>query len=139
MKRFIIDSESDFVELFQFIEGFTDSTIFALKGDLGAGKTTLVKSWLTYMKSKDQVSSPTYAIINEYITPSSFVYHMDLYRLNTIEEALEIGIEEYLDSGNLCLIEWPELVNKILPLPYVEIQIIPQADQSREVIVRRVT
>lgn len=138
MKRFIIKSELDFNDVFLHLETYQDVNICALRGGLGAGKTTLVKELLRYKKSKEQVSSPTYAIINEYDTPSSIVYHMDLYRLNKMEEALEIGIEEYLDSGHLCLIEWPDLISDILPLPYIDIEIIPRLDESREVIVRRV-
>ncbi|MCL4120709.1 UNVERIFIED_CONTAM: hypothetical protein GTU68_062362 [Idotea baltica] len=138
MKRFHISTEADLDKVVTHIESLDDVSICALIGDLGAGKTTLVKSWLRYRKYEDNVSSPTYAIINEYDTPSSLVYHMDLYRLKTIEEALEIGIEEYLYSGSLCLIEWPELITEILPLPYIEVKISVLTKSTREVIIRRV-
>ncbi|MFT4565437.1 MAG: tRNA threonylcarbamoyladenosine biosynthesis protein TsaE [Saprospiraceae bacterium] len=139
MKRFSISTVSDLVKVVRYIEELEGFSICALIGDLGAGKTTLVKSWLGYKKVEGYVSSPTYAIINEYEGPSSIIYHMDLYRLKTIGEALEIGIEEYLHSGNLCLIEWPELITGLFHLPYLEIQIIALPDESREVIVRKVS
>jgi len=139
MKRFKIAEEADLKDVVLYLESMGDVQICALIGDLGAGKTTLVKSWLRTKGYEDNVSSPTYAIINEYDTPLSIVYHMDLYRLKTIEEALEIGIEEYLYSDNLCLIEWPELIIELLPLPYVEVKIIALPDSTREVIIRRVS
>ncbi len=139
MKRFLIAAESDLIRVVQYIEDQSDINICALIGELGSGKTALVKSWMSYKKFEELASSPTYAIINEYDTPSSIVYHMDFYRLKTIEEAIEIGIEEYLHSGNLCLIEWPELISVLFPLPFIEVRIIALPDESREVIVRRVS
>ena len=93
---------------------------FALTGDLGAGKTTLIKAMCTVLGVKEQVSSPSYSIVNEYHALDSAsgteqpVYHMDLYRLKTLEEALDIGIAEYLESPYYCFIEWPELIHPLL-------------------------
>ncbi|MCL4165408.1 UNVERIFIED_CONTAM: hypothetical protein GTU68_057859 [Idotea baltica] len=83
---------------------------------MGAGKTTFVKYLINALTGYSGVNSPTFSIINEYENSNGKpIYHMDLYRLETIDEALNIGLEEYLDSGNLCLIEWPNLISDILP------------------------
>ncbi len=91
------------------------SPILLLKGNLGAGKTTFVQHFVKNLGSTDQVSSPTYSIINEYQTPKGTLYHLDLYRLNSEEELWQIGVQDYLYSGNYILIEWPELL-----LPFLE-------------------
>lgn len=99
-------------------------SILLLKGNLGAGKTSFTKVLLKQLGSNDEVSSPTYSIVNEYDTPKGKVYHFDLYRMNTIDEAFDIGIEEYLDSGVLSIIEWPELYEEELyDIPYHEMKI----------------
>ncbi len=89
-------------------------TVLALKGDLGAGKTTFVKVLLKELGSEELVNSPTFSIINEYVSDRGTVYHMDLYRLNSIQELMDIGFEEYIDSGSLCVIEWPEVAITII-------------------------
>lgn len=99
-------------------------SILLLKGNLGAGKTSFTKVLLKQLGSNDEVSSPTYSIVNEYDMPKGKVYHFDLYRMNAIEEAFDIGIEEYLDSGVLSIIEWPELYEEELyDIPYHEMKI----------------
>lgn len=98
--------------------------ILLLKGNLGAGKTTFSQFLLKNLGSKDEVSSPTYAIVNEYITPKGKVFHFDLYRMKSIEEVYDIGIEEYLDNSFLCIIEWPEIYEEELAdLPHHEMKI----------------
>jgi tRNA threonylcarbamoyladenosine biosynthesis protein TsaE len=98
--------------------------IFLLKGQMGAGKTTLIKAFCQVMQISDQASSPTFAIVNEYLSPShGLIYHFDLYRLEHPDELLNIGFEEYIDSGCYCFIEWPELSMELLPPPFVEISI----------------
>ena len=98
--------------------------ILLLKGNLGAGKTTFTQFLLKEMGCKDVVSSPTYAIVNEYDTKKGKVFHFDLYRLNSSEEVYDIGMEEYLDSGNFCIIEWPEIYEpEIEQLPHHTIEI----------------
>lgn len=88
--------------------------ILLLKGNLGAGKTTFTQFLLKNLESTDEVNSPTYSIVNEYSIPKGKVFHFDLYRLKNIEEAYDIGIEEYLDNAALCIIEWPEIYEEDL-------------------------
>ncbi len=98
--------------------------IFLLQGDLGAGKTTLVKQWMKDLRIDDHVSSPTFSIINEYRSADLSVFHMDMYRLEDIDEALNIGIEEYIyGSESYNIIEWPGLIMNLLDDNYVLINI----------------
>lgn len=98
--------------------------ILLLKGNLGAGKTTFTKFLLKNLGSEDEVSSPTYAIVNEYHTPKGKVFHFDLYRMKNITEVYDIGMDEYLDNAQLCIIEWPEIYEEELEgLPHHEITI----------------
>ena len=98
--------------------------ILLLKGNLGAGKTTFTKFLLKNLGSKDEVSSPTYPIVNEYHTPKGKVFHFDLYRMKNITEVYDIGMDEYLDNAQLCIIEWPEIYEEELEgLPHHEITI----------------
>ena len=89
--------------------------IFLLKGDMGAGKTTLVKELCLELGVKDHISSPTYSIVNEYKGSSDPIYHFDFYRLENTEEAFNIGAEDYFFSNNYCFIEWPNIVINLLP------------------------
>lgn len=90
--------------------------VIAFNGPMGAGKTTLIKQVCAQLQVTDETSSPTYSLVNEYATQSGKpVYHFDFYRINDIEEALDMGALEYFDSGNTCLIEWPEKVETLLP------------------------
>lgn len=92
------------------------SRVFAFQGEMGAGKTTFIKAICAYLKVTDPVSSPTFSIVNEYITTETkSLYHFDLYRLKSWTEMFEIGYEEYFYSGNYCLIEWPEKIVDLLP------------------------
>lgn len=84
-------------------------------GEMGTGKTTLIKALVKQLGSMDDVSSPTYSLVNTYETPTSDIYHFDLYRLNSIEEAFDFGIEDYLQSDNWLFIEWPEIIKELLP------------------------
>ena len=98
--------------------------ILLLKGNLGAGKTTFSKYLVENLGSSDEVSSPTYSIVNEYHTPKGKIFHFDLYRMKSIEETYDIGIEEYLDNAFLNIIEWPEVYeDELYDLPYHEITI----------------
>lgn len=98
--------------------------ILLFKGEMGVGKTTLIKELCIVLGVQDIVSSPTFSLVNEYITTKEeTVYHFDFYRINNEEEAYDIGIEEYLYSNNWCLIEWPENVKNLLPLETVEVKI----------------
>lgn len=98
--------------------------ILLLKGNLGAGKTTFSQFLLKNLGSQDEVSSPTYAIVNEYDTPKGNVFHFDLYRMKSADEVEDIGIHEYLDNAFLCIIEWPEVYEEELAhFPHHEMSI----------------
>ncbi len=99
----------------KIVELSASNKVFCFYGDLGSGKTTLIKLICEALKVEDSVSSPTYPIINEYQYPEGLLYHIDLYRLKNKEEALNIGLEDYLFSGNLCFIEWPDHFESLLP------------------------
>ena len=98
--------------------------IVLFRGEMGAGKTTLIKEIVLQMGSKDVVSSPTYALVNEYDTPKGNVYHFDFYRINDSVEAFDMGWEEYAYSGNLCLVEWPERIEALIPEKYHTLEIL---------------
>jgi len=99
-------------------------------GEMGAGKTTLIKAICEELRIKDIVSSPTFSIVNEYHTiEGQKVYHFDFYRINSIEEAYDLGYEEYFYSKSYCLIEWPEKVTELLPLEFEKVTITLQGEQ----------
>jgi tRNA threonylcarbamoyladenosine biosynthesis protein TsaE len=116
----------------QLLEFSKGEKIFIFDGDMGAGKTTFIKSFCRVLGVKDVVSSPTYSIVNEYESANGLVYHFDFYRIKDIQEAYDLGYEEYFYGGGICLIEWPERVAELLPehLIKVEISII---DENRRV------
>ena len=109
-----ICSHDDLVKVSSFILSTYKNKIIAIYGDLGSGKTTLIKNFCNYLNVLDNVSSPTFPVINEYLdNKGNKIFHFDFYRINTIQEALDIGTDLYLNSGFYCFIEWPKL---ILPL-----------------------
>jgi tRNA threonylcarbamoyladenosine biosynthesis protein TsaE len=108
----------------KFLKHTSGKKIFAFSGAMGAGKTTIIKAICEILGTKDNVTSPTFTIVNEYSTSSGeFIYHIDFYRIKKIEEVFDFGIEEYLDSGSYCFMEWPELVEEILPSETVKVRI----------------
>ena len=110
--------------------------VVLLFGSMGAGKTTLIKALCKVLLVEDEVSSPTYSLVNEYETEAGeTIYHFDLYRLNSPEEALDFGVEEYLESGNMCLIEWPEKIVDFLPETFGVIK-IEAFENSRMLVFR---
>lgn len=120
----------------KFLDFVGDKTIFALYGSMGVGKTTFVKAIAASLGVVDDVSSPTFAIVNEYRTKNNDpVYHFDFYRVNNITEALDFGYEEYFFSGNRCFIEWPEKIEELLPEGIVNCYFSENADGSRELSV----
>lgn len=108
-----------------------EPSVMLLTGDLGAGKTTLVQSLCRALGASDTATSPTFSLVNEYPLDKGVIYHIDLYRLETIEEALNIGLEEYLYSGHWCFIEWPQLIMPILDEPYWKVDISVLQDSER--------
>ena len=120
----------------RLIDFHKDKRIFAFHGEMGAGKTTFIKSICEYLQVSDTVSSPTFAIVNEYVTSDSgIVYHFDLYRIKAWTEMLEIGYEEYFYSGNYCLLEWPEKIVNLLPEETVHVDIVVSPDGSMRTII----
>lgn len=118
----------------EFIEHIGERRVFAFYGKMGAGKTTFVKAICEELGVDDVITSPTFAIINEYETPSnSPIYHFDFYRIKKLEEVYDMGYEDYFYSGALCFIEWPELIEDILPDDAVRVSIAEQEDGSRVV------
>jgi tRNA threonylcarbamoyladenosine biosynthesis protein TsaE len=108
----------------ELITSFPDQRIFALYGKMGAGKTTFIQAICRILGSEDYVTSPTFALINEYTDKNSLpIYHFDFYRIKKMEEAFDIGYEDYFFSGNYCLIEWPEKIEPLLPENIVEVKI----------------
>lgn len=105
--------------------------VFLFKGDLGTGKTTFIKEVCRKLGVEGQTSSPTYSIVNEYSSPNGNVYHIDLYRLNSVQEAFEVGLEDYLYSDNYCFIEWPQIAEELLPESYVSISITKENEDLR--------
>ncbi|MDO4497071.1 MAG: tRNA (adenosine(37)-N6)-threonylcarbamoyltransferase complex ATPase subunit type 1 TsaE [Bacteroidales bacterium] len=116
----------------EFIANMGDNTVFAFRGEMGAGKTTFIKAICDVLGVEEEVNSPTFAIVNEYRSASAeLIYHFDCYRIKELEEALDFGFEDYMDSGALCFIEWPENVEELLPGDVVNVKITPQEDGSR--------
>jgi tRNA threonylcarbamoyladenosine biosynthesis protein TsaE len=113
--------------------------VFLFYGNLGAGKTTLIKTLCHQLFVEDQGSSPTYALVNEYDSSKwGKIYHMDLYRLKSGAEALDIGIEEYLDSGNYCFIEWPELIVPFLPKQFMRVELTNEGTELRKMTIFKI-
>jgi tRNA threonylcarbamoyladenosine biosynthesis protein TsaE len=107
--------------------------LLAFYGEMGAGKTTLIQSVCHALGVQSEVTSPTFALVNEYSATGGTVFHFDFYRVNKISEALDFGIEEYFDSGSWCLMEWPEKVEELLPEPLVRLFIEVRSNDSRNI------
>ena len=114
----------------EFIQNMGDAHVFAFYGKMGAGKTTFVKAICEELGVEDVITSPTFAIINEYEGDET-IYHFDFYRIKKLEEVYDMGYEDYFYSGALCFIEWPELIEEILPDDAVRVSITEQQDGSR--------
>ena len=119
----------------QFIAEMGDNTVFALYGKMGAGKTTFIKAVCEEMGVSDVITSPTFAIVNEYRadTAGELIYHFDFYRIKKLEEVYDMGYEDYFYSGALCFIEWPELIEELLPGNAVNVYIEEKEDGTRTV------
>jgi len=133
MKRIILDDIDSLPQAArQIIEEIEDRKVMALFGGMGAGKTTLTAEIVKQLGSEDTVTSPTFAIVNQYDTRrGSRIYHSDFYRIKTASEAFDIGYEEYFYSGDLCIVEWPEKIEELLPDNTMRIKIDVTHDGRR--------
>ena len=116
----------------EFLQNMGDGKVFAFYGKMGAGKTTFVKAICEELGVEDVITSPTFALVNEYTAgDGSPVYHFDFYRIKKLDEVYDMGYEDYFYSGNLCFLEWPELIEEILPDNAIKVKIEEQQDGSR--------
>ena len=117
----------------EFVKEMGDGKVFAFYGKMGAGKTTFIKALCEVLGVEDVITSPTFAIINEYTDGNGDpIYHFDFYRIKKLEEVYDMGYEDYFYSGNLCLLEWPELIEEILPENVIKVTIEEQPDGTRK-------
>lgn len=118
----------------EFINNMGNAKVFAFYGKMGAGKTTFIKALCEAMGVEDVITSPTFALVNEYTDGNGDpIYHFDFYRIKKIEEVYDMGYEDYFYSGSLCLLEWPELIEDLLPEDAVRVSITQNDDNSRTI------
>ena len=121
----------------EFLSLMGDQTVYAFHGEMGAGKTTFIRELVKALGvDEDEANSPSFSIINEYRsdTTAELIYHFDLYRLESVDEALEIGVEDYFDSAALCLLEWPERIEPLLPDDTVVVKISVDPDDNSRLL-----
>ena len=118
----------------EFINNIGSHKVFAFYGKMGAGKTTFIKAICEELGVDDVITSPTFAIINEYSGKDETIYHFDFYRIKKLEEVYDMGYEDYFYSGALCFIEWPELIEEVLPEDAVKVQITEKEDGTRAIL-----
>lgn len=121
----------------EILSGYPGARIFAFYGEMGVGKTTLIKAFCIHLGVTNGLSSPTYSIVNQY-NGKETIYHIDLYRIKTINEAFGIGIEEYINSSHYCLIEWAELIDPLLPEGTIKIYMTVTGGEVRELNIQKV-
>ena len=137
-KLLLLNEQGKEVSTLELLKQTAPHHVFAFDGQMGAGKTTFIKQLVEEMGTMDVVNSPTFAIVNVYDVEQPYkgeVYHFDCYRLKDIREAIDLGAEEYLYSGNYCFIEWPEIIAPLLPEDTVWVKIIPQPDGNRQLTI----
>lgn len=118
----------------EFIKNMGKRNVFAFYGEMGAGKTTFIKALCEELGVEDVITSPTFAIVNEYTDRNGDpIYHFDFYRIKKLDEVYDMGYEDYIDSGNLCLMEWPELIEDILPEDATKVTIKVNEDKTRTI------
>ncbi len=135
MKEILLESLNDIPEAAEaIIQAAAGRHIIAFYGDMGAGKTTLISEIVAQLGSDDVVTSPTFALVNDYLTRDGHrIHHFDFYRIERPEEAFDIGYEEYFFSGDLCLVEWPEKIAELIPDDALHIKIEVRPDESRSI------
>lgn len=130
----LIENENKLKEaalsLLKFAEG---EKILLFQGEMGAGKTSLIKSICLQLGMLENVSSPTYSLVNEYVYPHGKIFHFDFFRIKNESEAFDLGFEEYLTSGDYCFIEWPEMIPNLWPDSFIEIKIIETEMGARKI------
>ena len=132
MKTISIDSIAQLTSVAEQLLTFANGNkFFVFEGEMAAGKTTFIKSFCEILGVIDIVSSPTFSIVNEYEMSNSIIYHFDFYRLKTIQEAYDIGYEDYFYSNNICLLEWPSKIEELLPTSYIKVDILITGKTSR--------
>ena len=138
MKTIHIQSEDELQMVArELLDALNGRTVVALRGEMGAGKTTLIRALAEVMGVEDQVTSPTFALVNEYRSANGErLYHFDFYRIDDLHEAYDLGYEEYFYSGDLCLVEWPEKVEPLLPEEVVELSIRVDSPTERTFEIR---
>ena len=128
-----LDKISDAAQ--EFVAQIGDKRVFAFYGGMGAGKTTFIKAICEQLKVNDTVTSPTFAIVNEYASSIGPIYHFDFYRIKNQTEVMDLGFDDYAYSGNLCLMEWPELIEELLPENTVTVHIVEIDNGMRKVTI----
>ena len=132
MKRIEIDALSDLPRVAEEVINSLDGrTVVLLRGGIGAGKTTLVSRIAALLGAEDTVTSPTFALVNQYEGSEYRIYHFDFYRIDRIEEVFDLGYEEYFYSGDLCLVEWPEKIEPLIPDDAMVVRITVGDDEQR--------
>ena len=132
MKRIEIDSLSELPRVAEaVIEALDGRSVVLLRGGMGAGKTTLVSRIAALLGAEDTVTSPTFALVNQYEGPQCRIYHFDFYRIDSIEEVFDLGYDEYFYSGDLCLVEWPEKIEPLIPDDAMVVRITAGDDEQR--------
>ena len=132
MKRIEIDSLSELERVAEeILSSIGERRVVLLRGGMGAGKTTLVSRIASKLGAEYTVTSPTFALVNQYEGREGTIYHFDFYRINRVEEVFDLGYEEYFYSGELCFVEWPEMVEGLLPEDAMEVRITVGDDDKR--------
>lgn len=133
MKTIHIDSEEQLREVAEaLLESLEGRTVVALRGEMGAGKTTLIRVVAEALGAEDQVTSPTFALVNQYEGANAErIFHFDFYRIDDVREAFDLGYEEYFYSGDLCFVEWPEKIEQLLPEELVTVRITVDGPTER--------
>ncbi len=137
METFYIDSLGQLNQVARaFLDKFKSERVLAFYGNMGVGKTTFIKALCEVMNVEDTVNSPSFAIVNEYQTNSAeIIYHFDFYRLKEMEEAYDMGYEDYIYSGHYCMIEWPEKIDALLPAGRLDLNLEELTDGRRKITV----
>ena len=134
----LLNEQGEPVSALEILNVHPEARVYAFEGQMGAGKTTFIKQLCEQMGTKDVVNSPTFSIVNVYDVEQPYkgeVYHFDCYRLKDIREAMDFGAEEYLYSGNYCFVEWPEMIEALLPDDTVWVKIEPMENGDRRLVI----